>query len=586
MKKRKSIEEKYKWDLTTFCKDDKEFYEKCDKIEKDIVRLEKFKGKLNNKKDIFDYLEDKEVDRLLEEVMMYAYSRGDEDLSDESANQMKEKLSSLTQKIGEKFAFVPIELEALPNKLIDEMIADKKFKDYDRLFENIKRNKKHKLHPEVEQFLSGFNFLGTFSSNMRKFCDINLKFDDIKDSKGKLHKLDQSLYQNYLHSKDRELRKNAIVETHKKYGDFIDFLANNYIGYVKKNCYFARKRKYGSVLESALDDEDVTKKVYDNVVSEVRKNLPVLFKYFEIKRKKLGYKDFYNYDGSAPINNGFDKKYTYDEAIEFIKEALAPLGEEYVSLVQKAKDERWIDVYPNENKRSGAYANGIFGHHPIVLTNFSGKYEDVTTLAHELGHAMHTYFSNKTQPEPKSDYTIFLAEIASTTNEMLLLHHLLNQTSNKKTRMVLVDMVFSQAKSTIFRQTMFAEFEEKVHAMIEADKPVTKEVLNNLYLSLNKDYFGKKVKLVKEIQYEWARIPHFFTAFYVYKYAVGMLCALYFTNSILSGQEGAVEKYIGFLSSGGKDTSVNILKEAGCDVEDPKTFESSFEYLKNLLKEL
>ncbi len=587
MKKRKEIQEKYKWDLSEFCKDDNDFKEKCAFLEKELEKLVKFKGKLNNKKDIFAYLEEsKTFDRVMSEVFLFAVATLDEDLANRKANEMKEKISFLAQNFDEKLAFASIELENLPNKLLDEMISDKKFKEYDKMFKDIKSAKKHKLDPKVEEFLSGINFLGTFSSNMKKFTDVNLKFDDIKDSRGKSHKLDSSVYGLYLRDKDRELRKNCMIETHKKFGENIDFLANNYLGSVKADCFFARKRKYSSALEEALDSEDVTKAVYENVIKEVRKNLPILFKYFEIKRQKLGLKDFYNYDAAAPLFPSHTLKYSYDEAINIIKEAVAPLGDEYVSLIQRAYDERWIDVYPNENKRSGAYENSTYPHRPIVLTNFNGTYDSVSTLAHELGHAMHSYFAYKTQPQAKADYTIFLAEIASTTNEMLLVHDLMNKTSDKKKRSEFANIIFDNAKSTIFRQAMFAEFEENVHSMIEKGEPVTKDTLNELYLDLNKTYYGKKVKLVKEIQYEWARIPHFFTSFYVYKYAVGLLCAMYFTNTILKGEKDAVKKYIGFLSSGGKDTPINILKEAGCDVENPKTFEESFAYLKTLLKEL
>lgn len=587
MKKRKDIEEKYKWDLSQFCENDNDFEKKCTLLEKECAKLEKYKGKLKDKKAIFSYLEESKIfDRTLGEVYLYSHSILDGDLADRKANARSEKLSSLMQRLNERLAFTSIELEEVSDKLLNEMIADKKMKEYDKFFKDIKEAKKHKLHKEVEEFLSGVNFLGTFSSNMRKFCDINLKFPDIKDEKGKSHKLDNSLYGSYLHSKDRQLRKNAIVETHKKYGENIDFLANNYLGYVKMDCYFARKRKYNSALEEALKSEDITRDVYDNLIKVVKKNLDVLFDFFEIKRKKLGLKDFYNYDSAAPMEKACEKKYSYDVAMELIKEALAPLGEEYISLLDKAKNERWIDVYPNENKRSGAYENSSYPHHPIVLTNFEGGYESVTTLAHELGHAMHSYFAYKNQPQAKADYTIFLAEIASTTNEMLLIRQLIDEEKDKNRRASLIAKIFDLAKSTIYRQTMFAEFEEKVHDAVEKEQPLTKDDLNELYFNLNKEYFGKKVKLVKEIEYEWARIPHFFTSFYVYKYAVGLLCALYFTNSILSGEKGAVEKYLGFLSAGGSDTPINILKKAGCDLENPKTLEGSFKYLRELLKEL
>ena len=587
MKKRNAISNEYKWDLTQLCQNDEDFYEKCKTIEKSMGKFEKYKGKLNNKKIIWNYLKESEAfDNLLNEVALYAHCRNDEDLSNETSNKLVAKFSLLYEKICELFAFVSIELHKLSDELLDDIILDKKFKDYDKMFKDIKKHKKHQLDDEVEKFISSMNFLDGYSENMEKFTDVNLKFDDIKDSKGKSHKLDSSLYGVYIANKDRELRKNAIIETHKKYGENIDFLASNYISSVKQDCFFAKQRKYSSAFEASMENEGVNYAVYKSLIKAVRNNLPLLFKYFDKKQKLLGLKNFYNYDASAPISQKFDKKYSFEQAIDIIKKALAPLGVEYGDLIDKAVKEKWIDVFPNEGKRSGAYSTCIFGKNPYVLTNYTDRYEDMSTLAHELGHAMHSYFSNKNQPEPKASYEIFVAEIASTTNEMLLVSYMLENAKTKQEKQEFANLVFSNAKSTIFRQAMFAEFEEKIHNMQEQEIPLTKSDLNNVYYDLNKIYYGKKVKLVKEIQYEWARIPHFFTPFYVYKYAVGLLCAYNFTRRILNKENGAVEDYLKFLSSGGKDTPIQILKEAHCDVEDPNTFEKGFGYLKNMFQYL
>ena len=278
------------------------------------------------------------------------------------------------------------------------------------------------------------------------------------------------------------------------------------------------------------------------------------------------------------------KKYTYDEAIEIIKKAVAPLGEEYVSLIQRAKEERWIDVYPNVDKNSGAYETAIYDRHPYVMTNFEGDIDSVFTLAHELGHAMHSYFSNKTQSYPKAYYPIFLAEIASTTNEMLLINYLLKSTKDKNQRIALYNKLFDEVKGTIYRQTMFAEFEEKVHKLYEDGESLTKDRLCGMYYVLNKKYFGE-VKLIEQIKFEWARIPHFFNAFYVFKYATGMISAITFTNKILSHEEGAVEKYIKFLSAGCSDNPIKILQSSGVDLLDEQTFTQCFDYLKSMLND-
>lgn len=587
MKKRSQIKEIYKWDLTDFCANDEEFYQKCEKLQKNMKNFEKYRGNLKDKETIYKFLKDSETyEQTLNEVIMYAACKNNTNLSDSKNNELYEHMSNLYDKFSENFSFVSIELHKLSNKLLDDIISDKKFKDYDKYFKDIKQDKKHMLPDEVEKFVSAMNFLDGYSKNLKFFEGVNLKFDDIKDSKGKFHKLDSSLYGKYMHSKDIELRKNCFIETHKKFGNNIDFLASNYISHVKATCFFAKQRKYSSAINAALEGEEVTKEVYDNLITSVRKNLHILFKFFKKKKEMLGLKTMYNFDTLATIEKKSSKTYTYDEGIELLKKALAPLGEEYVSLIQKAKDERWIDVYPNEGKRSGAYESGIYGKHPVVFTNFTGEFESVSTLAHELGHAMHTYFTNKNQPEPKSDYVIFLAEIASTTNEMLLNHYMIKNAKSKAEKDLYITTILEDAKSTIYRQVMFAEFEDKVHAMLEEGKPVTKDVLNNSYFSLNKDYHGKGVKLVKELQYEWARIPHFFNDFYVYKYAIGLLCAINFTSRILSGERGAIEDYFHFLSSGCKDTPIAILKEANCDVENENTFNSSFKYLEKLVKEL
>lgn len=585
MKERKAIDEKFKWDLTPLCKSEREFYERLEKAKEYLPKFKKFEGKLNNKKDIWEFLElDKKFDEEVEPIFLYAHLKGDEILSDSKRVEMKEKLEFVFNEFSIETSFASSELHELSNELLDEIINDKKFKDYDRMFEDIKKEKKHTLSKKEEKLLAGMSFLGGFSSNMKKLSDVDIDFGKIKDSKGKEYSLNQSNYGLYVRSKDRELRKNTMKTLNGTFGKYINMLANNYINDVKGDCYFAKVRKYPSCLEASLFHEEVSKKVYDTLIQSVHKNLNVLFDYFKIKQKEMGLQDFYIYDVMAEVDRIKSKKYTYDEAIEIIKKALAPLGDEYVTLLQRAKDERWIDVYANKDKRSGAYETCIYGYHPYVLTNFEGDLDSIFTLAHELGHAMHSYFSDKNQPREKAEYTIFLAEIASTTNEMLLLNYLLQNVKSNSERISLYNKLFDEIKSTLFRQTMFAEFEEVVHRMQEEGESLTKDKLCDLYYNLNKQYFGK-TKLIPEIKYEWARIPHFFTPFYVYKYSTGIICAINFVNRILSGEENAVKDYYRFLSAGASDTPIQILKNSGCDLESEKPFENTFSYLKTILKE-
>lgn len=585
MKKREEIDEQYKWDLSILCKDNQEFYEKISKINDFVPKIKVFEGKLNNKDTILEYLKlDEEYSRYVEPLILYSHLKSSEVLSDNERAEMSEKLSHILNNISIETSFVSSELSKLPNELLDDIIYDKRFVDYNRVFEDIKRNKKHTLSKKEEKLLSGMNFLGGFSSNMDMLSDVDFKFGSVKDSNGKSYELNHASYSSLVRNADRKLRKSAMEKMNGKYGEFINTLANNYINDVKADCYFAKVRKYKSALERELNGEEIDKQVYDMLIKQVSGNLELLFSYFDVKKGLLGVNKMYIYDTMADVGKISDKKYTYDEAIEIIKKAVAPLGEEYVSLIQRAKEERWIDVYPNVDKNSGAYETAIYDRHPYVMTNFEGDIDSVFTLAHELGHAMHSYFSNKTQSYPKAYYPIFLAEIASTTNEMLLINYLLKSTKDKNQRIALYNKLFDEVKGTIYRQTMFAEFEEKVHKLYEDGESLTKDRLCGMYYVLNKKYFGE-VKLIEQIKFEWARIPHFFNAFYVFKYATGMISAITFTNKILSHEEGAVEKYIKFLSAGCSDNPIKILQSSGVDLLDEQTFTQCFDYLKSMLND-
>ena len=583
MKKRSEIQEKYKWDLSPLCKSDEEFYEVLEDAKKYLPKLKRFEGKLNNKKTIAEYLKlDKEFTHLVEPIILYISMKKNEELSNSKYQLMSEKLSFFLNELNIETAFASTELHELSNEILDDIIADKEFSDYDRMFKSIKKDKKHQLSKAEEKLLAGMNFLGGFSKNMNQLADVDFDFGDIEDKNGNKIPFSQSLYGKYMRCNDRVLRKNAFARMNGKYAECINMLSSNYISEVKANCYFSKVRKYKDVLSSALECEEVKPSVYNNLIKMVRDNLPLLFDYYKIKQKELGLKDFYIYDCMADTSKGDLSTYSYDEAIEIIKEAVKPLGEEYVRLVQTAKEERWIDVYPNKDKRSGAYETGIYGYHPYVLTNFEGDIDSIFTLAHELGHAMHTYFSNKNQVEEKADYTIFLAEIASTTNEILLLNHLLKKANSKDEKKALYNKLFDEVKGSVYRQTMFAEFEQNMHAMVEKGEGLTKDILCDNYYKLNQEYFGK-VKLVDEVKYEWARIPHFFTAFYVYKYATGMISAINFANRILNKEIGAVEDYFKFLSAGSSATPLQILKKSRCDLEKQETFDKAFDYLKGVL---
>ncbi len=583
MKTRSQIPEKYKWDLSYFCKSEEEFEEKFAKAEKMLEKGDKFKGKLKDKKELIALLKyEREFDELVSPFIFYYHNIKNVDLSNSAVAEKVARCSNLLTKYSQKMSYVHPEMSKLSDKYLDELILDPKLKEYDYTFRQIKKHKKHALSESDAKLMAGINF-ANFDDIFSLFSDVGLKYEDAVDSKGKKHELTDASRSLYMESRDEALRKSASLNTHKAYGQFIDFLSENYICEVKKEVFGARVAKYDSTIEDYLDDEDVSRKIYDMLTKKVNENIPLINEFFSLKKKKLGMKTLHNYDLYVPVGKKGASKYTFEEGVEVIKKALATLGEDYVNEIQNTVDERRIDCFPSLNKYSGAYENAIYGYPPVVLTNYVGNLSAVSTLAHELGHAMQSYYSNKTQPHAKAGYPIFLAEIASTTNELLLSNYLLSSLPEKE-RLNVLDDLLAGVQSTIFRQMMFSEFEKYAIEEIEGDRTLDKDKLCGKYFELCKKYMPK-LSLLPELKYEWARVPHFFMGFYVYKYAIGMICALNFSSRILAGEEGVIEKYKGYLSAGGSKTPNEILKDAGCDLEDEATYDRAFELVRKYIKE-
>lgn len=584
MKERKQIEEKYKWDLSKFFKDEEEFNLRLKNFEKNKDQIVKFEGKLGDDTTLLKCL--KFCDKVGIEkgqLGVYGFLRLSEDVRNSKINEMNERLEKVFTEYSVASSFVEVEISEFSDEKLKGLIENKKFKDYKRSFEQILKNKKHVLSKKEEKLLSGMSFLGGFSDNFDKFNDGDLKFNKAVDSKGKEYDLNHSTYRQLAESKDEALRKSVFKEFNGAYGKYINLLSSNYISDVKADCYFAKIRGFKSALSASIFYEEASEEVYSLLIKKVHENLDLFYDYMQIKRKMLGLKKICISDSFAPITKMKTKKYTYDDAIELIKNAVAPLGDEYVSLVQRAKDERWIDVYPNAGKDSGAYSHHAYGVTPVVLMNFSGTLDSVFTLAHELGHAIHSYYSSTRQKYQTEDYVIFVAEVASTTNEMLLLRYLLKDAKTDEEKMYYYDKLLTDVKSTIYRQTMFSEFEEKVHSMYENHEALSKDKLCDLYYDLNKLYFGKKVALLDEVKYEWARIPHFFRSFYVYKYSTGLITALNFSEKIFNKDQNAIKNYISFLSAGSSAGPIKILQDAGCNLEEEKVFDDVFAYLKSVV---
>lgn len=585
MKERKDIEEKYKWDLTEYFASDFDWEEAFKEINNRYQEISKYEGKLNNEENIFSCLVfESELSKKIGLLYVYASLRTREDQAESVAQERLEKISSLGTKISAAGSFVDVEISELDNEFLTKLQNNLTYSQFSDFFRDIIRYKPHTLSKKEEKLLSLMgDFSGGFSDNFDKFDDADLTFEPIKDSKGQLHDLNHSNYTLHLENSDRVQRKNALIGMNGTYKKFNNFLSSNYISNIKKNKFRASIRNFSSALGASIFGEEASEEVYKTLIEQVSANLPTIHRYLDLKRQELKLDKLAIYDLYAHTAENVNLQLEYEEAMQVVKDATAVLGQDYTELIERAQKERWIDVLPNKNKDSGAFAWGAYGAHPVVLLNYVKNTNSVFTLAHELGHCMHTYYSNKNQPYEMAGYTIFVAEVASTVNEMLLIEHLLKLAKTKQEKIYYYDYLLSTVRATIFRQTMFSEFEAFAHNQVEKDLPISKDILNNFYFELNKKYYGKEIELPQEITYEWSRIPHFYSGFYVYKYATGLISALAITNKILSGECGAVENYKKFLSSGASLPPVELLKIAGVDLEDKQTFDSAFSYVNSIL---
>lgn len=545
-----------------------------------------FKGKLSSPDAFLECMKkQEEVSRVLEKLCVYAMMRHDVNTKDDVSDALYSKGMNLSVKLSANCAYIMPELLSLTEEELKAYISNPKLADYDYMLKCALNEKAHILSEKEEKLLaeSGETLSG-FKEIFTKIDNADIKFGEIK-RKGETIPLTHGTYGVIMHSEDRTLRKKAFERYYKSYEGLINTISATYYGNVKKNVFIARARNYDSVLEKALTGEDVQKSVYDNLIKSVNAALPALHEYIAEKKRLSGYKKFYMYDMYAPTVKDAELKLSYDEAYDLVVKGLAPLGKEYGELLKKAKDERWLSVYETDGKRSGAYSVAVYDTHPFVLLNYQPTTHDVFTIAHEMGHSIHSYFSNKAQCYAKADYKIFVAEVASTVNEVLLVNYLIKNAKDNQLKKYLLSYLLEMIRTTLFRQTQFSEFEEFAHGLVENGEPLTKENMSAKYLELNKKYYGSAVEGDDYIKYEWARIPHFYRAFYVYKYATGIISALSIADRILEKGDSAVEDYFKFLSSGGSDSPVNLLKIAGVDLTTPEPFERAFKRFKDTLDE-
>ena len=576
---------KYKWATEEIYQSVEKWNEEFNLVSKQID-FERFRGKLGNAQSFLECMKEQErVGRTVEKLSVYAMMKHDENTKDALYDSLTSKITALGAKLGANTAFIMPELTALNEEVLKSYIENPKLKDYDYFLKGVLIEKEHVLSENEERLLAeSSEALSGFRDIFTKIDNADLPLTEVKHGKERIP-LSHGTYGVIMHGEDRALRKKTFNKYYGAYISLINTIASIYYGNVKKDVFYAKARKFNSALERALFGEDVKKEVYDNLIKTTTEALPLLHSYMAEKKKLLGLKKMYMYDVYVPVVEGAELKLEYEDAYDLVVKGLAPLGKEYCELLLKAKNERWIDVYESDGKRSGAYSVAVYDTHPYVLLNYQKTTHDVFTIAHEMGHSIHSYFSNRTQCYAKADYRIFVAEVASTVNEVLLLRYMLGAEKDVKLKKYLLSYLLEMIRTTLFRQTQFAEFEQFSHATVESGEPLTKENLSEEYLRLNKKYYGKAVESEGNIKYEWARIPHFYRAFYVYKYATGIISALAIADRILTEGKPAVDDYFKFLSSGGSDSPVELLKIAGVDLTDEKPFLSAFKVFKDTLEE-
>lgn len=588
-KMRNEVEEQYKWDLSLIYKSDDDWYKDLESVLKEVEKVSQYKGSIvNSANNLLEYLEfSMQIERKLYKLYYYAHLNFDVDTTNSIYQEMKGKIENLLAKYNELDSFANPEMMTVDYDKIKEFYQENpKLKEYEFLLEQIYRYKNHILDDREEAIISAFSKVTNNPEEIYEaLTDSDIKFGTIKNEQGKEVELTESNYSRFLESTDREVRKNAFNQLLGVYSNYRNTIANTFAGNVEVLTTLAKLKHFPSSLEASLFADNIDRKVYDNLIDTVSEHLDVLYKYFDLKKEALGVDEFHLYDQYNSLVPSCDKEYTFEEAKKLVLEALSVLGDDYVETLNKAFNERWIDVYNNVGKRTGAYSSGFYDTRPYVLLNYEGKFGDVSTLAHELGHSMHTYYSCQNNPYQYSSYQIFVAEVASTVNELLLKFYMLNNTNDKEEKKYIINVMMNSFKSTIYRQVMFAEFERDMHALQEQGEILTSELLSNRYYELNKKYFGPNVVVDDIIRYEWERIPHFYYNFYVYKYAIGLSCACYIVNNILSNKENALEDYKKFLKSGGSDYPANELKIAGIDVTSKEVIISAINMFDSLIEQ-
>ncbi|KAA0546529.1 oligoendopeptidase F [Bacillus sp. BGMRC 2118] len=555
-----------------------------------IPRAAEFEGKLGESADTLLQLLTYQDDVLLKmgKLYTYAHMRYDQDTTNSHYQGLNDRASNLYTQISSSLAYVVPEILAIEEEKIQSFLNERhELKVYEHAIEEITRTRPHVLSSKEESLLAqASEVTSAASTTFGMLNNADLKFPSIKDENGEEVEITHGRYIRFLESSDGRVRKDAFKAVYETYGNYRNTFASTLAGTVKKDNFYARVRNYKSAREAALSNNNIPEQVYENLVNTVNEYLPLLHRYVALRKRVLGLDEIHMYDLYTPLVKEVKMEVTYDEAKEHVLNGLTPLGEEYQDILKEAYENRWVDVQENKGKRSGAYSSGAYGTNPYILMNWQNNVNNLFTLAHEFGHSVHSYYTRKTQPYVYGNYSIFVAEVASTCNENLLNDYLLKTIDDEKKRLYLLNHYLEGFRGTVFRQTMFAEFEHAIHLKAQEGEALTPDLLTSMYYELNKKYFGDDIVIDEEIGLEWSRIPHFYYNYYVYQYATGFSAATALSKQILEEGQPAVDRYIEFLKAGSSDYPIEVLKKAGVDMTSPEPIRLALQVFEQKLEEM
>ncbi len=586
---RADADPRYTWNLADIFPTDEDWQAAYAAAQRSPEKLRSYEGKLSDAKTLLEFLRySDELSVVLDRLGNYAQRKADEDTRSAAYQEMSALFLNLAIETSRAAAFSTPEILSIPDETLESFFREEPaLSQYRLLIDRVLRQRSHVLSPEGEALLAAAGQLGQSPDDIFSYLnDADMRFDDVLDSEGVTHAVTHGSFSALLQSPDRTLRRAAFESLYSVYGQFRNTSAALLSAQMKQLQFFADARRYGSALEASLDENEVPAEIYHSLITAVRDGFPAMHRYVSLRKRLLGLDELHFYDLYTPIVAGQDIQVSYDEAWETALEALAPLGEDYLSLLREGRENRWIDVYENQGKRSGAYSASVYGVHPYVLLNYTGKLDDMFTLVHEMGHSLHSCLSNRTQPVTYAHYVIFVAEVASTCNEALLMRHLLSKTNDPERRAYLINHFLEQFRTTLYRQTLFAEFELWCSEQIRTGQALTAESLSARYAELCREYYGEEIVLDEQIALEWARIPHFYYDFYVYQYATGFSAAVALSERILREGEPAVRDYLAFLSGGSSKDPVSLLRGAGVDMSSPEPVRLALRQFSDLVDEL